>query len=304
MRKPKNYWTVETTGQEALKYSSRRKFKLGSNPAYQAALKGGWLDEICTHMCSPQKPYGYWDFLRVHLEAMKYSTRNDFRTRSLSAYKVACDKGWLDTVCSHMSPQGHMKRRLVYRVADDVRRVVYVGLTYSICRRQAQHRTQSKSLIENFGTDFILEPISKLLDLGDAARLESETIDHYRLIGYRVLNVAKGGSVGGNFTKWTEEKIRKEALKYFSRKDFGNGSKGAYAAALEMGILDEVCSHMPRLRMPDNHWTFETIHEQALKYKTRNAFAQGCKRAYFQAGKLGILDEVCSHMPKRAPKSR
>ena len=43
---------------------------------------------------------------------------------------------------------------------------------------------------------------------------------------------------------WVKETIAVEALKYQKRKEFQKGSSGAYDAARDLGILDEVCSHM------------------------------------------------------------
>ena len=45
-------------------------------------------------------------------------------------------------------------------------------------------------------------------------------------------------------SKWTDEKLREEALKYNSRAEFRNASSSAYQTALRRGIIDEVCQHM------------------------------------------------------------
>lgn len=47
---PCDYWNKERCRLEALKYSNRSEFSKQSNGAYTAALKNGWLDEICKHM--------------------------------------------------------------------------------------------------------------------------------------------------------------------------------------------------------------------------------------------------------------
>lgn len=43
-------------------------------------------------------------------------------------------------------------------------------------------------------------------------------------------------------------------------------------------------------------WTYESIHTEALKYTTRNAFQDGSESAYRAAGRNNILNEVCAHM--------
>ena len=53
MVRPKSFnlkWSKEAVANEALKYRSRKSFSKGSGGAYSAALKKGWIDEVCSHM--------------------------------------------------------------------------------------------------------------------------------------------------------------------------------------------------------------------------------------------------------------
>ena len=45
MKKKNADWNYETCIEESKKYKSRTEFQKGSNGAYLAALKNGWLDE-------------------------------------------------------------------------------------------------------------------------------------------------------------------------------------------------------------------------------------------------------------------
>ena len=47
---------------------------------------------------------------------------------------------------------------------------------------------------------------------------------------------------------WSDEMLKEEALKYNTRTTFNKNSKSAYQTAYSRGILDEVCSHMTKLR--------------------------------------------------------
>jgi len=51
-------WSKEKCQEEALKYNTKSEFK-SKSLAYSPAWKNGWLDEICSHMISPQKTKGY-----------------------------------------------------------------------------------------------------------------------------------------------------------------------------------------------------------------------------------------------------
>ncbi len=50
-------------------------------------------------------------------------------------------------------------------------------------------------------------------------------------------------------------------------------------------------------RKPKGYWdNIDNIHKEALKHKGRFTFANACRGGYNAARKLGILDDVCSHM--------
>lgn len=98
------------------------------------------------------------------------------------------------------------------------------------------------------------------------------------------------------YTRWTNEMLFAEALKYKTRASFQNGSKTAYTRSLDRGLIDEVCSHMVIQIKPNGYWNKDTILEEALKYRTRIEFAKKSKGASTIAHKLGIIDIVCSHM--------
>lgn len=100
--KIKSKWTIEICKQEALKYSYRSSFQKNS-PAYKAAYKYGWLDEICRHMVKP-KPYNYkWTFEECEKEAKKYSLKKDFQSKSSSAYGAALKNNWLKLIQENFS---------------------------------------------------------------------------------------------------------------------------------------------------------------------------------------------------------
>jgi hypothetical protein len=80
----------------------------------------------------------------------------------------------------------------------------------------------------------------------DAAALEISVIGRLKSRGYHVLNVSAGGEVGGSRRRWTIEKIRAEAAKYKTRREFWERSASAHKIACIRGWIDEVCEHMPR----------------------------------------------------------
>lgn len=97
---PCGYWNKEKCRLEALNYSNRTEFSKQSNGAYSAALKKGWLDEICQHMVIRWQHK--WDKESCRKEALKYTNRSDFHKYAVGAWTAALKKGWLDEICSHM----------------------------------------------------------------------------------------------------------------------------------------------------------------------------------------------------------
>jgi hypothetical protein len=95
--------------------------------------------------------------------------------------------------------------------------------------------------------------------------------------------------------KWTDEMLFAEAKKYRTRVEFVKGSNSAYQTADHRGILHQACAHMVK-PVRERKWTKQIIQAEALKYQKKSDFNNGCRRAYGAAYKMGILDEVCSHM--------
>jgi len=105
-KKPNGYWTFDRCKQEAAKYNKKSEFEKGSGSAYIISLKNKWIDEICPHMKSPQKPSGYWNEDRCVAEAKKYSKVSDFEKSCPSAIDAARRLGIYKKCVAHMeSPQ-------------------------------------------------------------------------------------------------------------------------------------------------------------------------------------------------------
>ena len=93
--------TNEELCEEALKYDTKSEFQKGSNTSYQAAVKRGILDEICTHM-KPMCIYRSDETLQII--ASTFNTRGEFQHGNQPAYAVAFRRGILDIICAHMKP--------------------------------------------------------------------------------------------------------------------------------------------------------------------------------------------------------
>jgi len=300
----KEIWTKQRCGEESLKYKTRGEFCNRSGSAYNKCLKMKWLDELCGHMIKIKNHKGYWTKERCQIEALKYNHRGEFSTESTSAYSKSWKNGWLDEICSHMKFCGNKYKRCVYtyKFKD---KVIYVGLTYNLHKRNLQH--EKRGSVFNYTKECgipVLTKVTDYINIEDAKKEEKKLIKSYKDNGWTLLNSSSGGECGGGKKKWTKERCQIEALKYDNVKDYREKCL-SYRSATRNGWLDEICSHMNRRDInPRGHWTKERCQIEALKYKSRMDFSDNCPVGYTTSIKNGWLDEICSHMIKKDTKPK
>lgn len=105
IRKPNDYWTKEKCHEIALQFKEKKDFRSSAGNVYAAAHRGGWIDEICSHMQPHRKPAGYWTKERCITEATKFSARSEFRKKSGGAALVADGYGWFDEIWKRTHPE-------------------------------------------------------------------------------------------------------------------------------------------------------------------------------------------------------
>jgi len=92
---------------------------------------------------------------------------------------------------------------------------------------------------------------------------------------------------------WTKNICYNEALKYKSRTEFSNNSRGAYGASVRNGWIEYVCGHMISNFI---YWSKEKCYVEALKYNNRTDFYKQSPLAYSASIRHKWIDDVCSHM--------
>ncbi len=98
---------------------------------------------------------------------------------------------------------------------------------------------------------------------------------------------------------WTVERITKEARKYNHISDFSREKSGAYAAAGKIGIIAELKKQfIPKKK--ESIWSKQKILSISKKLKILKKFHRKEQAAYKAAIKLGILEQVTSHMERAA----
>jgi len=235
-------WTYELLKEEALKYNNKNDFNKNNINAYSVAYRRGILDEICSHMNCKVK----WTYELLKEEALKYNTRSSFREKNYPAYSSSRRRGILDEICSHMDRLGNIYNRFIYTIEFE-NNSVYVGLTCDLDRRKSQHiKKSSNRYVNEFinnNIKFIFKSDNVLYNKYDAIEIECSLIEKYKNDGYTVLNIRKGGGLGGSIIKWSDENIKDEVLKYDTRSSFRTEST-LYHVACKRGILNEIYSYM------------------------------------------------------------
>lgn len=85
-------WTQETSRKEAMKYNTKKDFRLGSPSAYQASRENNWLNNYTWLEDLSKK----WNYNTCKEEAMKYKSREEFHKNRSRAYQVSRKNNWLD----------------------------------------------------------------------------------------------------------------------------------------------------------------------------------------------------------------
>lgn len=105
--KEKGFWTKERVLKEGKKYTTKAEFKKGSYTAYTKAVNKHWINEMIWFVTKTY-PRGYWQNKQnVMKEGQKYTSRNDFRWGTPSAYRSAIDNGWLDEMIWLIRPKNY-----------------------------------------------------------------------------------------------------------------------------------------------------------------------------------------------------
>lgn len=301
----KRVWNKEKCANIALLYKSKTAFMKANKSAYNFSVKNGFLGEICSHM--KKRIPANWTFEECRVEALKYEYKNDFARESPSHYYKSRREKWINLICSHMRIVGNLFKRMVYAYEFEDKSV-YVGLTYNEYERDEKHKRPSskrtKSPVYDYknktGLNYIYKKISDYIYALDASDLEIRTVEEYRGLGWKILNKAKPGGLGGVRNRdriiiWTKEACFAEALKYETRSEFRNNAPTACSKCCDNDWMNDACSHMKVLKKPDGYWTLERCKEEALRFKTRQDFKKKSHVAYVTTCENGWTLEVCKH---------
>lgn len=303
--KPHNYWTKERVFEESKKYSNRVDFQKGSPTAYSLSKKNKWLLEM-PHIKMKVKPNGYWNIKENVINASKECINvSEFEVKYSAGYQSALRNGWTKemTWLYDNDCKKYIRPYSIYVYLDENNKICYVGLTNDKYERHKTHTTglyrgkkSISAVFDYFNNNGILVPNPIYLEenlTSKSARKREEYWKQYyeNELGYKVLNVAKCGSLGGGSIKWNKESVINKSKEFKTRTQFARKCSGAYNVARNNGWLEEM-TWLISPQKPKKYWNEKTILEECKKYTSLKELRDKNKSCYFVICKLKLNNKV------------
>jgi len=315
--KEAGYYTEDRVRRSALKFTSTAEWIKNEPKFYAAAYRQGLMGKTATHLKNPKPITSHFKRQPTKLKftkeeiisaAKKFNTRKEWNDNDPKNYSFAYHHGFLEECCMHMERLGSMSHRCIYFIKIPVEMSVYVGLTFNYKKRMVEHLNSErfKKILRLYGKESVQpEQVTDYLDKESAANMERYYINLMKEQGWKILNRTKGGGLGGKQTKWTEETILKNILKYNSYKEWMKSETGAYAAALDLNIIKKIDKILPRTHGSFKFWTQEKAEVEAKGWKTKSEFRKNAVGAYEALKKYNVFKEATKHMlDQRNKKNR
>ena len=318
-------WTFEECLNEALKHNNKNGWLKASNGSYRAAIKNNWIEQCIAHMVNLYKPKGYWTFERCLEIALKYQTRNEWKTNNQASYEAArVNKEWHDECTKHMTsknkPNGYwtyercIEESKKYNTINELNQ--NVGFTLLAVARKngwyeecTAHMTKRKITLpkkkksQGYWTKdrFIIEckKYNSYKDLRagnpsavECARSKGYLDDVIKLMGWEERKKYKPIRI----KKWSKELCMESALKYKTKVEWEKNDNNAYSASRRNGWYEECTTHMPNLINKRGYWTKEKCMENASQYTVKEKWKKENNAAYCAARKNGWYYECTVHM--------
>ena len=303
-------YTKEVCHKAALKCQFRSEFAEKFEGEYMAAMRNGWLDEICSHMTVLGNHYKRciyaYEFPNVNGKNYVYVGLTDhIPQRDL----VHGRKGAVYAFCKKHNLERPKPIQLTeYIDKEEAKEQEGIHLSKYVAKGWLPlNRVKTGSLGGHMANDGFTFEDCKAVGHKYSKRSEWKRNNYptYYIASKRgwIDDILKQSERFGNAkqTYWTEERIAETALKYVSRKEFQRNEQSAYTRAWKMGILDKVCGHMKRLKAPTG-FTVDIIRQEIEKYDTISDFIASNPRMCNWLTKHKIKPRNLSDKPYKKPK--
>jgi len=241
-----------------------------------------------------------WTKENCKIEALKYSSKKEFRENSSGAYQMAYINKWFDEICTHMffkqKPKDFWTKE----------KCKIEALKYS--SKKEFHKNSANIYQKSFREDWLDEICSHMVYIGNRYKrciYVYEFTDKSVYIGLtynlkeRNINHLKkeNSQVYKHMNKMNSKPILKQLTDYVG---------AAIASKLEGKFVEQykkdgwdILNKIKTGNLGGGsklNYTKKICLEESLKYKTRNEFKTKNSSIYRFSLRNGILDEICSHM--------
>ena len=235
----KGRWNYKTCMAEAKKYKTLKEFLDNSNGAYQKALKNKWIFEYVWLEDNIRHRREYYTYEKCKELALKYTSTSEFGKEQYGAYNVAKDNNWLNDFTwlerqFKWTDKTLLEEAKKYKTRSEFAKEKPGAYEYAV-----KHSLLDKCIWFNeskkpngyWTYERCCEESKKYKYRGDyrtgsngsyKVAIRNGWIDDFTWLKKQKPNIRR---------VWTEEKSRKEALKYKSTMEFKKGNKSAYKAA-------------------------------------------------------------------------
>lgn len=289
-------WTFDALKASADSYTELKQWRISEPSAYATACARKLLPKLTHHM-SKAIHHGYWTPDRISKSALSYKHKSHWAKAEPGAPQAAKRLGIYEQVTAHMEAIGNKNLRCVYVITVRGTDIIYVGLTGNPKRRFNDHLKTKRfiRIAKKYGRHSInFQKLTDYLPIGQAQIAEQQVLNEYTRKGFKALNKAKTGGLGGTDLIWTDKAIFDEALRYKSLKNWREKSPSSYSAAVKKGILANVSDHMERLF--EEKWDKISIFENAKKFEHKVRWKEAFPGAVLASRRLGIYRQATSHM--------
>lgn len=281
-------YSKEVCAKEALKYKTKSEFGKKSKGAYFAAMRNGWLDEICSHMQVQGNLYKRciyaYEFYNIN--------NNNYVYVGL-------------TQNIHQRHLQHQRKGSVYRFCKEMHIDIPEPIVLTDYNSKEEAAILEGRVLKSYiDKGWLQVNKAKTGGLGGNNRYQGLSFEECKNIGNKykrrsqwkkydyqsyyaaTLNgwidqILPQNSRYGNAKQvyWTKERIYNVALQYEYFCDFRKNEPSAYAVASKKGWIEDTTSHLIRKKKNTN-FTLEIILAEIEKYDNLSSFIEECPQMY------------------------
>ncbi|MBQ8461620.1 MAG: hypothetical protein IJ543_04295 [Bacteroidales bacterium] len=298
VKKQHKPYTYEEVYEIAKHYTCSSEFQKGNGSAYGKALANKWIKDYTWFTIKQHAPYTYQECYDI---AKVFKNRRDMALGNVGAYQAALNHGWLDDYTWFTSSQKPFRYWTKERVTEESKKYKTRG-EFALCNGTAYGKARINGWLDEFTwliddrIDFVEGEIdcvyayefkefnSVYIGRTLMRRARERNYEHLFVETDAVAKFVKEHGIALPPVKILEENltlkegIEKEGL-YLQRYKNDGWIVLNKAKAGSIG------------RIAKDKWTKAACHEEALKYASRGAFAEGNGSAYESARIHGWLDD-------------